>query len=179
MSGSDSGLLVLARSTAVVGLGLVSGLTLSVPAWFWPALYRPDSTLSPSQRLSLWSTLYSQGKRTMTAVIPTAVALLSYAAWAAKPAPSYLPAGWVARHRQGVLAAAAAATAGIAVFTVVAMEGLNGSLKQLERDAKTNGAPVLPSHGAQIRTRWARLHLVRCALAGSAFVAGVAELALA
>ena len=53
---------------------------------------------------ALWSTLYSQGKQTMVALIPTTSALLTYAAWAAHPPQAYLPAGWVARHRKVRLA---------------------------------------------------------------------------
>ncbi|GAA5921667.1 hypothetical protein JCM3775_001754 [Rhodotorula graminis] len=179
MSGSDSAALVLARSTACVGLGLCAGLTWSVPAWTWPALYRPDSTLAPAQRLAIWSKLYSQGKSTMIALVPTTSALLVYAAWAVHPPQVYLPAGWVARHRKGVLGAAATTTLAIFAWTVVAMEGLNGSLKALERDSTAGRTPVLPSHDALIRTRWAKLHLVRCVLATTAFVASVTELALA
>ncbi|GAA5833213.1 hypothetical protein JCM9279_001457 [Rhodotorula babjevae] len=115
----------------------------------------------------------------MVSLVPTTSALLAYAAWAAHPPQAYLPAGWVARHRKGVLGTAAAATMAIFAWTVLAMEGLNGSLKTLEKDSNAGRTPVLPAHDTLIRTRWARLHLVRCVLATTAFVASVTELALA
>ncbi|BGP40518.1 hypothetical protein JCM10449v2_004480 [Rhodotorula kratochvilovae] len=179
MSGSDSSAVTLARSTALVGLGYIAGLTVSIPAWTWPALYRPDSTLTPAQRLGLWSTVYAQGKRTMLLLVPGTTALLAFAAYAAKPPVPYLPAGWVARNRRGILGVSAAATFGIIGWTLAAMEGLNTQLRKVEKEANSGGAPVTPAHDALVRSRWLRLHLVRCALAFSALVGAVSELALA
>ncbi|GAA6055345.1 hypothetical protein JCM3770_005302 [Rhodotorula araucariae] len=179
MSGTDSSAVTLARSAAVVGLGYIAGLTLSIPAWTWPALYRPGSTLTPAQRLGIWSTVYGQGKKTMLALAPAISGLLAFAAYAAQSPVPYLPASWLARNRRGVLGASAAATVGIIVWTLAAMEGLNMELRKVEKEATDRGAPVTPAHDELVRSRWLKLHLVRCALAFSAFVGAVSELALA
>ncbi|GJN90888.1 hypothetical protein Rhopal_003902-T1 [Rhodotorula paludigena] len=173
MASSDSATLVLARSTAVVGLGIASGLMIGIPAWTWPALYRPNSNLKPEHRLGIFVKVYNQGKTTMMSTIPVITALLGYSAVAAKAPVDYLPANFVSRHRKAFLAASAASAVGFIAWTGAMMMGLNNQLMKLEKENRASKDDEL------VQKKWLGLHLVRCALGSTAFVLAVAELALA
>ncbi|GEM09987.1 hypothetical protein Rt10032_c09g4004 [Rhodotorula toruloides] len=193
MSASDLQALVAARSLAVVGLGLNTGLMLSIPALSIPAL-KATTSLTAQQRLTLWSNLYEKGKAVMVKLQPTLTLLLAYASYAAARPVDYLPANTVARYRKPILAVASALTISIVGFTGVAIMPLNKRMQKMEREASgfvllflpflvavLTGLPPVAStaQADSLIGQWSRLHAVRIALGSTAFALAVSELALA
>ncbi|BGP25064.1 hypothetical protein JCM10295v2_003984 [Rhodotorula toruloides] len=173
MSASDLQALVAARSLAVVGLGLNTGLMLSIPALSIPAL-KATTSLTAQQRLTLWSNLYEKGKAVMVKLQPTLTLLLAYASYAAARPVDYLPANTVARYRKPILAVASALTISIVGFTGVAIMPLNKRMQKMEREASVASTAQADSLIGQ----WSRLHAVRIALGSTAFALADRDLRL-
>ena len=69
MDHSTSSLLPVARGLGLAGAGLILGLQSSIPLFIYPALYTVK-TLSPRDRLHLWSKTFDAGKASMLTLIP-------------------------------------------------------------------------------------------------------------
>ncbi|GAA5984095.1 hypothetical protein JCM10908_006049 [Rhodotorula pacifica] len=183
MSTHDSSALLAVRSTAVVGLGVATGLMASYPLFSWPAMYSADSPLDVKGRLNLFWHLYSQGAKTMKALLPSLSALLAYASFATREPASYLPATFIGRHRKAVLGTAAVLVLANLPYTIALIMPTNNRLKAI-KDAKTSGAGAEAATtdaevNQLIRKRWMSLHFGRILLCGTAFLLSVAELGTA
>ncbi|GAA5969902.1 hypothetical protein JCM21900_004186 [Sporobolomyces salmonicolor] len=165
MSASDSPLLTLSRCTAAVGLGLASGLMLSLPLWTIPTIFSVP-TLAPRDRLHIWSKIFDRGFTTAKAIFPAASLVFALSAWAAK-APA-------------ILALCSVLTFSLGPYTALVLGQLNRKLKQAEADILAD-----PAHGnGAVETDyliqdWVKAHTVRCALPATAFLLAIAELAFA
>ncbi|GAA5857875.1 hypothetical protein JCM1840_000946 [Sporobolomyces johnsonii] len=202
MSASDSPLLTLSRCTAAVGLGLASGLMLSLPLWTMPTIFSV-STLAPRDRLHIWSKIFDRGFTTAKAIFPAAGLLFALSAWATKAPVPYLPSSWIGRNRkarshslhplriegltqanigtsQVILALCSVLTFSIGPYTALTLGPINRKLKQAELDILAD-----PPHGnGAVETDyliqdWIKYHTLRCALPATAFLLAIAELAFA
>ncbi|GAA5887829.1 hypothetical protein JCM5296_001781 [Sporobolomyces johnsonii] len=187
MSASDSPLLTLSRCTAAVGLGLASGLMLSLPLWTMPTIFSVP-TLAPRDRLHIWSKVFDRGFTTAKAIFPAAGLLFALSAWATKAPVPYLPSSWIGRNRKArshslhlvILALCSVLTFSIGPYTALTLGPINRKLKQAELDILAD-----PPHGnGAVETDyliqdWTKYHTLRCALPATAFLLAIAELAFA
>ncbi|GAA5893923.1 DUF1772 domain-containing protein [Sporobolomyces salmoneus] len=172
MSASDSRQLIFARSVGTVGLGVATGLMLSIPLWIQPSL--EAAPISSKDRLHLWSKVYDQGKATALTIFPVCSVLFATSAWRAESPALYLPANFVARNRKTILALCSSLSASVIGYTAAfLMPGIK-RLKGAESDFVTGQKPSF-STNEEIK-KWGKLHLLRTAFAATGFVLGVAEL---
>ncbi|SGY20665.1 BQ5605_C016g08117 [Microbotryum silenes-dioicae] len=211
---------------AAVGLGLTAGYTTSIvsSSCLWSVMishltrftlptqsissmkniYRVP-TLSPRDRLHLWSLTFDSGAALMRPLIPLLTTLLATSAYYATKPALYVPHNWIASQRRAVLAVSAALTLFNFPWTFLTILPIVKKLKvieakivkgqspdeedkSLQRSARTDlsfgASPAESKDGDAISTgdtdydiqSWTKLHHVRSLACTLAFTLSVLEL---
>ncbi|SCV72201.1 BQ2448_4895 [Microbotryum intermedium] len=177
-SAHDAPFVAWTRGVAVVGLGLTAGYMSSISISSMKNIYRVP-TLSPRDRLHLWSLTFDSGAALMKPTLPFLTALLATSAYYAVKPALYVPHNWIASHRQAVLAVTSALTFFNFPWTFLVIIPIVKKLKAIEskivKESKEGDAISTGDTDYDIQ-RWTKLHHVRSIACTLAFTLSVLEL---
>ncbi|KDE09315.1 hypothetical protein MVLG_00631 [Microbotryum lychnidis-dioicae p1A1 Lamole] len=178
MSAHDAPFVAWTRAIAAVGLGLTAGYTTSISISSMKNIYRVP-TLSPRDRLHLWSLTFDSGAALMRPLIPLLTTLLATSAYYATKPALYVPHNWIASQRRAVLAVSAALTLFNFPWTFLTILPIVKKLKVIEakivKESKDGDAISTGDTDYDIQS-WTKLHHVRSLACTLAFTLSVLEL---
>ncbi|GAA5820651.1 hypothetical protein JCM11251_003095 [Rhodosporidiobolus azoricus] len=185
MSLTDSRELKFARSLAVAGLGIGTGVMATIPFLSIPVLFSPNTHLTPDVRLRLWSRLFDRISGAMAPWTMINAALSALVAWQVRDGRGLtLEGNWWGRNRKIILAFSALSNLLIAPYSIFILYPINRRLKSIEADLSKHddhAARAATAHQADLilESKWPRVYMGKVVLGAIALGLAVGELGFA